>query len=144
MSIWSVWVCVWVEGGHLHTTSRTQGTLWDPSPPLPHPLFPPCPSSPLWPLRGVFPVTCTVVVQSLSHVQLSWPHGLWPARPLCPRDCPGKNIEMGCHIFLLGIFLTQESNPGLLHCRWILYHLSLRKSKHSYDACINAQWSQFT
>jgi len=21
-----------------------------------------------------------------------------------------------------GIFLTQESNPGLLHCRWILYH----------------------
>ena len=25
---------------------------------------------------------------------------------------------------LQGIFLTQESNLGLLHCRWILYHLS--------------------
>ena len=25
---------------------------------------------------------------------------------------------------LQGIFPTQGSNPGLLHCRWILYHLS--------------------
>ena len=25
---------------------------------------------------------------------------------------------------LQGIFPTQESNPGLLHCWWILYHLS--------------------
>ena len=25
--------------------------------------------------------------------------------------------------FLQGIFLTQESNQGLLHCRWILYQL---------------------
>ena len=27
-------------------------------------------------------------------------------------------------ILLQGIFLTQGSNPGLLHCRQILYHLS--------------------
>ena len=27
-------------------------------------------------------------------------------------------------LFLHGIFPTQGSNPGLLHCRWILYHLS--------------------
>ena len=26
--------------------------------------------------------------------------------------------------FSRGIFPTKESNPGLLHCRWILYHLS--------------------
>ena len=26
--------------------------------------------------------------------------------------------------FSRGIFLTQGSNPGLLHCWWILYHLS--------------------
>ena len=26
--------------------------------------------------------------------------------------------------FLQGLFLTQGSNPGLLHCRQILYHLS--------------------
>ena len=31
---------------------------------------------------------------------------------------------MGCHAPLKGIFPTQESNPGLLHCRWILYRLS--------------------
>ena len=31
---------------------------------------------------------------------------------------------MGCHALLQGIFLTQGSNPGLPHCRWILYHLS--------------------
>ena len=30
----------------------------------------------------------------------------------------------GCHSLLQGIFLTQGSNLGLLHCRWILYHLS--------------------
>ena len=27
---------------------------------------------------------------------------------------------MGCHFLLQGIFPTQGSNPGLLHCRWIL------------------------
>ena len=28
----------------------------------------------------------------------------------------------GCHFLLQGIFLTWGSNPGLPHCRWILYH----------------------
>ena len=28
------------------------------------------------------------------------------------------------HFLLQGIFLTQRSNLGLLHCRWVLYHLS--------------------
>ena len=32
--------------------------------------------------------------------------------------------SVGCHSFLQGIFLTQGSNPGLLHCKQILYHLS--------------------
>ena len=32
---------------------------------------------------------------------------------------------MGCHFLLQGIFPTQRSNPGLLHCRQILYHLYL-------------------
>ena len=30
----------------------------------------------------------------------------------------------GGHFLFQGIFLTQGSNPGLLHCRQILYHLS--------------------
>ena len=36
----------------------------------------------------------------------------------------GKNTRVGCHSLLQGIFLTQGSIPGLLHCRQILYHLS--------------------
>ena len=32
--------------------------------------------------------------------------------------------EVGCHALLQGIFPTQGSNPGLLHCRQLLYHLS--------------------
>ena len=39
-------------------------------------------------------------------------------------DSPGKNTGVGCHVLLEGIFPTQGRNPGLLHCRWIFYHLS--------------------
>ena len=39
-------------------------------------------------------------------------------------DSLGKNIEVGCHALLQGIFPTQGSNPGLPCCRQILYHLS--------------------
>ena len=52
------------------------------------------------------------------------PHGLRPARLPCPWDFPGKNTRVGCHSLLQGIFPTQESNLGLLHCRQILYHLN--------------------
>ena len=37
---------------------------------------------------------------------------------------PRKNTGVGCHFLLQGLFPTQGSNPGLQHCRWILYHLS--------------------
>ena len=36
----------------------------------------------------------------------------------------GQNTGVGSLSFLQGIFPTQESNWGLLHCRWILYQLS--------------------
>ena len=39
-------------------------------------------------------------------------------------DSPGKNSGVGCHALFQGIFPTQGSNPGLLHCRQILYCLS--------------------
>ena len=51
-------------------------------------------------------------------------HELESARLLCPWNSPGKNTGVGCHALLHGIFLTQGSNLGLLHCRQILYHLS--------------------
>ena len=53
-----------------------------------------------------------------------------PSR-LKSMEFSGKNTGMGNHSLLRGIFLTQGSNPGLLHCRQILYHLS-----HQGSPCI--------
>ena len=39
-------------------------------------------------------------------------------------DSPGKNTGVGCHALLEGIFPSQVMDPGLLHCRQILYHWS--------------------
>ena len=52
---------------------------------------------------------------------------------LCdPRDCigpsPGPNTGVGTLSLLQGIFPTQGSKAGLLHCRWILYQLSHKES----------------
>ena len=47
-----------------------------------------------------------------------------PTRLLCPWDFPGKNTGVDCHSLLQRIFLTQESNRGLLHCRRTLNRLS--------------------
>ena len=41
-----------------------------------------------------------------------------------PWDFPGKSTRVGCHFLLQGIFPTQESNPGLPHCRQAFYCLS--------------------
>ena len=40
------------------------------------------------------------------------PHGLQPARLLCPLGFSGKITGMGCHALLQGIFPTQGLNPG--------------------------------
>ena len=37
---------------------------------------------------------------------------------------PGQNTGVGSRSLLQGIFPTQGSNPGLPHCRQILYQLS--------------------
>ena len=39
-----------------------------------------------------------------------------------------KDTGVGSLSLLQWLFLTQESNWGLLHCRWILYQLSYQKS----------------
>ena len=43
---------------------------------------------------------------------------------LCSWNSPDENTGVGCHALFQGLFLTQGLNPGLLHCRQILYHLS--------------------
>ena len=47
-----------------------------------------------------------------------------------PAEPPGKpkNTGVGSPSLLQVIFLTQESNQRLLHCRWILYQLSFQGS----------------
>ena len=49
-------------------------------------------------------------------------NSLGDPRMLCPWDSPDKKTAMDCHALLQSIFLTQGSNPGLLHYRWIIYH----------------------
>ena len=56
------------------------------------------------------------------------PHGLYPTRLLHLWDSPGKSAGVGCHSLLQGIFPTQGSKPGLLHCRQILYHWATREA----------------
>ena len=53
------------------------------------------------------------------------PHGLYS-----PWNSPGQNTGVGNLSLLQEIIPTQGSNPGLPHCRRILYHLS-HKGKHS-------------
>ena len=43
-------------------------------------------------------------------------------------DSPAKNTGVGYHALRQGIFPTQGSNPGFLHCRRILYQLSYQGS----------------
>ena len=55
---------------------------------------------------------CSVVSYSLR------PHGLYSS-----WTSLGQNTGVGILSLLQGIFPTQGSNPGLLHCRRILYQL---------------------
>ena len=46
----------------------------------------------------------------------------------CPTLSPGPNTGVGSLFLLQQIFLTQELNWDLLHCRQILYQLSYEGS----------------
>ena len=73
--------------------------------------------------------------ESVSHSLVSDSlqcHGLYSAWLLCPWNSPGKNTRVGSHSLLRGIFLTQGSNPGLLHHRQILSHWASRECAYLY------------
>ena len=61
--------------------------------------------------------SCSVVSDSLR------PQGLYS-----PWDSPSQNTGVGSLSLLQGIFPTQGSNTGYLHCRQILYQLSHKGS----------------
>ena len=60
-------------------------------------------------------IICRCCLVTKSCLTLLGPHGLWPTKFLCPWDFLGKNTGVGCQFLLQGIFLTQGSNPCLLH-----------------------------
>ena len=49
------------------------------------------------------------------------------------EDSPGKNTGVSCHALLQGIFPTQGWNPGIPHCRRILYQLRYQGNPRILD-----------
>ena len=62
-------------------------------------------STSLWLPSHLPPPSCT-------PAQLYDPHGLQPARLLCPRPCPGRNTGVGGHALLHAGALWVEPGPG--------------------------------
>ena len=60
------------------------------------------------------------------------PHGLYS-----PRNSPGQNPGVGGLSLLQRVLPTQGSNPGLPHCRQILYQLSYQEIPYEFHlSCI--------
>ena len=68
------------------------------------------------------PTAAAMKGESESHSVVS--HSLQSPGLCCPWNSPGQNTGVGSLSLLQGIFPTQGSNPGLPHCRWILYQRS--------------------
>ena len=111
------------------TTNQSEECLHaDPAPhnPLPPPVFKTFP----WKRSRISLLSTTVLTPSLKVLvtqlcsTLCNPMDYIFCHLLCPWDSPGKNTGVGSQSLLQGIFQTQGSNPGLLHCRQLLYHLS--------------------
>ena len=58
---------------------------------------------------------CVCVCQLLSHVRLFVTPWTTAHHLFCPWNSLGKNTGVGCYFLLQGIFLSQGSNPALLH-----------------------------
>ena len=61
----------------------------------------------------------------------------------CPWNSPGEKTGVGTHPLLQGIAPTQGSNPGIMHCRQILYHLRpqgslVREAVNKYTWCFQS------
>ena len=79
-------------------------------------------------LSGLDFVFCILCLVTQSCPTLCDPMDCSPPGSSATGASPGKNTGVGCDALLQGIFLTQGSNPGLLHSRWILHHLSHKGS----------------
>ena len=74
-----------------------------------------------WLQQSVEVVADSLQPHGLQHARLPWPS-------LSPRDFFQVHVHSvgdvdtgeGCYFLFQRIFLTSGSNPGLLHCGWIL------------------------
>ena len=82
---------------------------------------------------------CAVLICSVMSNSLQ-PMDCRPPGSSIHGNSPGKNTRVGCHALLQGIFPTQGSNPGLPHCRQILYQLSYQGSP---TAALSNYYSSF-
>ena len=72
----------------------------------------------------IYSFTMKVKVKVAQSCLTLWdPHGIYS-----PWNSPGQNTGVGNLSLLQGIFPNQGSNPGLLHCRQILYQLNHKGS----------------
>ena len=71
---------------------------------------------------------CQSSFKSESESHPVMPDSLWPYVLYSPWHSPGQNTGVGSLSLLQGIFPTHGSNPGLPHCRRILYQLSQQGS----------------
>ena len=74
--------------------------------------------------------------------EMSWSESEWQSLSSVQlidytRNSPGQNTGVGSLSLLCGIFPTQGSNPGLQHCRQILYQLSHNGSIYTYTHTLN-------
>ena len=79
-----------------------------------------------WKVKVLVTQPCPTIWDPMDYnPQGSYAHGILQARIL------------GCHSLLQGNFPTQGWNPGLLHCRQILYHLSHQEAPNKPWGCQN-------
>ena len=77
---------------------------------------------------------CGLVTKSCPTLET-----LWTVACQAPLSIgfSSKFTRVGCHFLLQGIFLTQGSDPGLLHCRQILYSLHHLNLAITCDFCFS-------
>ena len=75
-------------------------------------------------------ILCCAVLYLVAQLCLTLSDPMDCSPPGCSvhLDSPDKNTGVGCHALLQRIFPIQGLNPGLLHCRQILYHLNHQES----------------
>uniref|UniRef100_A0ABI0NTP5 Dynein cytoplasmic 1 intermediate chain 1 n=1 Tax=Bos taurus TaxID=9913 RepID=A0ABI0NTP5_BOVIN len=95
-------------------------------------------------------INCHMAVGPIdfSHLfvtsSFDWTVKLWTTKPtrfLCPWDSPGKNTAVGCHAFLQGIFLTQESIPHVLCLLCWQHNKPLYSFEDNADYVYDVMWS---